>query len=55
MQSTGIKGSIVTILATTYSFFSHSLVVVQWLAAAVAVVAGVLTVVTTLRKLREPK
>src|SRR5882762_390325 len=40
-----IAGTVVTIGSGAFSFFGSTLVVVQWLAAAVAVVAGVLTII----------
>ncbi len=50
-----IAGTVVTIGSGAYSFFGTTLVVVQWLAAAVAVIAGVLTIVHLIRNWNTPK
>lgn len=50
-----IVGSAVTIGSGAYSFFGTTLVVVQWLAAAVSLVVGVITLVHYIRSWSRPK
>lgn len=44
-----IVGSFVTVSSGAYSFFGTTLAVVQWLAAAVSLVVGVLTIIHLIR------
>jgi len=50
-----IAGTVVTLGSGAYSFFGTTLVVVQWLAAAVAVMVGVLTIIHLLKNWDKPK
>ncbi len=48
-----LGSAMLSIVSAFISFFSHSLVVVQWFAAAMAIVAGTVSVVTGIRAWRK--